>query len=311
MKQSTSTKWGSLKVGAVLVAAIAAALWASLTGGGTSIFDSKSEFLCYFANVNGLVKGSPVWMSGVEIGNVRRVSFVNIDSLRQVEVMCRVKSSVWDMITDNARVQLGSIGFLGDKYLELDPGRPSGEPIEDGAIVPTRDAGSAEAMFLEGERALGEAADMVGNFDDVLARMNRGEGTLGKLSIDDKLYTDMTALMARLTKLTQSLQKNQKRIVTAIEQTSDAVTGLADRVDSNTGTLGRLMNDPALYDNLAATSARLDSVIHKINSAEGTLGLFVSDTALYVEAVNLMARINILVTDIEANPKKYFKFSVF
>jgi phospholipid/cholesterol/gamma-HCH transport system substrate-binding protein len=71
------------------------------------------------------------------------------------------------------------------------------------------------------------------------------------------------------------------------------------------------MNDPVLYDNLAATSARLDSVIHKINTAEGTLGLFVSDTALYVEAVNLMARINILVTDIEANPKKYFKFSVF
>ncbi|MDH3936291.1 MAG: MCE family protein, partial [candidate division Zixibacteria bacterium] len=117
MKRSSSTKWGSLKVGAVLVVAIAAALWASLTGGGTSIFDPKSDFLCYFANVNGLVKGSPVWMSGVEIGNVRRVTFVNIDSLRQVEVTCKVKSSVWDMITDNARVQLGSIGFLGDKYL--------------------------------------------------------------------------------------------------------------------------------------------------------------------------------------------------
>jgi phospholipid/cholesterol/gamma-HCH transport system substrate-binding protein len=311
MKRSTSTEWGNLKVGAVLVAGIAAALWASLTGGGTSIFDAKSEFICYFVNVNGLVKGSPVWMSGVEIGNVRRVTFVNIDSLRQVEILCRVKSSVWDMISDNARVQLGSIGFLGDKYLELDPGPPGGEPIEDGAIVPTRDAGSAEAMFLEGERALGEAADMVGNFDDVLARMNRGEGTLGKLATDDKLYTDMTALLTRLTKLTAALQKTQERIVTSIEQTSNAVTGLADRVDSNSGTLGRLMSDPALYDHLASTSARLDSVMHKINTAEGTLGLFVSDTALYTETLDLMVRINILVTDIEANPKKYFKFSVF
>jgi phospholipid/cholesterol/gamma-HCH transport system substrate-binding protein len=249
-------------------------------------------------------------MSGVEIGNVRGVTFVNLDSLRQVEVVCRVKSSVWDMISDNARVQLGSIGFLGDKYLELDPGLPGGAAIEDGAIVPTKDAGSAEAMFLEGERALSEAGNMVGNFDDLLARMNRGEGTLGKLATDDKLYTDMTALLARLTKLTTALQKTQERIVTSIEQTSNAVTGLADRVDSNSGTLGRLMNDPALYNNLAATSARLDSVIHKINTAEGTLGLFVSDTALYVETVNLMVRINNLVTDIEANPKKYFKFSV-
>ncbi|MDH3938693.1 MAG: hypothetical protein OEV68_15320, partial [candidate division Zixibacteria bacterium] len=194
---------------------------------------------------------------------------------------------------------------------ELDPGRPGGVPIENGAIVPTRDAGSAQAMFLEGERALSEAGDMVSNLDDVLARMNRGDGTLGKLSTDDKLYTDMTALLARLTKLTAALQKNQERIVSSIEQTSNAVTGLADRVDSNSGTLGRLMNDPALYDNLATTSARLDSVIHKINTAEGSLGLLVADTALYIEAVNMMARINNLVTDIEANPKKYFKFSVF
>ncbi len=310
MKRSAATSWGGLKVGIVLTIAIGIALWASLTGGGTSIFDPKSEFLCYLANVNGLVKGSPVWMAGVEIGNVREVSFVNIDSLRQVEVRCRVKKSVWNMITDDARVQLGSIGFLGDKYLEVIPG-VGGLPIEDGAIIPSKDAGSAEAMFLEGERALGEAADMVSNLDDVLARMNRGEGTLGKLATDDQLYTDLAALTARLTRLTAALHKNQERIVKSIEMTSEAVSSLADRVDSNSGTLGRLMSDPALYDNLAATTARLDSIAYKINTAEGTLGLFVSDTALYVEAVDLMVRINNLVTDIESNPKKYFKFSVF
>jgi len=252
-----------------------------------------------------------VWMSGVEVGNVRSVKFVNIDSLRQVEVTCRVKSSVWNMITDNARVQLGTIGFLGDKYVELDPGKVTGLPIEDGAVVPTRDAGSAEAMFLEGERALSEAGDMVHNLDEVLARMNRGEGTLGRLATDEELYAQMTGLLTNLTQLTASLQKNQERIVASIEQTSDAVTGLADKVDANSGTLGRLMSDPALYDNLAATSSRLDSIMNKINTAEGTLGLFVSDTALYVETVNLIARINNLVADIEANPRKYFKFSVF
>lgn len=311
MKRSTSTRWGTLKVGAVLTAAIAVALWASLTGGGTSIFDPKGNFVCYFHNVNGLVKGSPVWMSGVEIGNVRKVRFVNIDSLRQVEVTCRVKKSVWNMLTDDARVQLGSIGFLGDKYVEIDPGGASGAPIEEGAVVLTRDVGSAEAMFLEGERALSEAGDMVHNLDEVLARMNRGEGTLGRMATDKELYTQMTNLLANLTKLTASLQKGQERIITSIEQTSEAVTGLADRVDSNSGTLGRLMSDPALYDNLAATSARLDSVMSKISTAEGTLGLFVSDTALYTETVDLMARINNLVTDIEKNPKRYFKFSVF
>ena len=44
MKRSTSTRWGSLKVGAILTVAIAIALWTSLTGGGTSIFDPKGRF---------------------------------------------------------------------------------------------------------------------------------------------------------------------------------------------------------------------------------------------------------------------------
>ncbi|RKX20874.1 MAG: MCE family protein, partial [Candidatus Zixiibacteriota bacterium] len=59
------------------------------------------------------------------------------------------------------------------------------------------------------------------------------------------------------------------------------------------------------------TSVKLDSILYKINTAEGTLGLFVNDTTLYSEFTNLLGRVNNLITDIEKNPRKYFKFSVF
>ena len=71
------------------------------------------------------------------------------------------------------------------------------------------------------------------------------------------------------------------------------------------------MNDPQLYDNLNATSARLDTMLTKINSAEGSLGLMVNDTTMYVEMADLLARTNTLIDDMMKNPKKYFKFSVF
>ena len=82
-------------------------------------------------------------------------------------------------------------------------------------------------------------------------------------------------------------------------------------MNENSGTIGKLMNDPSLYDNLAATSARLDSIMSTINSSEGSLGLLVSDTALYIETTELLTRVSNLVSDIERNPRKYFKFSVF
>jgi hypothetical protein len=45
--------------------------------------------------------------------------------------------------------------------------------------------------------------------------------------------------------------------------------------------------------------------------SKGNLGLMVNDSALYVELTNLLTRANSLITDIEKNPRKYFKFSVF
>jgi len=311
MKRTVGIKWGSLTVGVVLMVAIAVALWASLSGGGTSIFERKEQFVCYFKNVSGLVLGSPVWMSGVEVGNVRSVSFVNLDSLRQVKVVCRVKKSVWPMLTEDAEAMLGTIGLVGDKYVEIIPGTKGKPEIKKMGVVATRDAGDALAMFKAGEEAIGEARSVVDNLDALLNRMNRGEGTLGQLATDDQLYHELTKLASRLTRLTANLQQNQERIVSSVEKTATTVERLSEQVNSNTGTIGKLVNDPQLYDNLTATSASLDTIMHKLNTAEGSLGLLVSDTALYVEMTNLLARINNLVTDIEKNPRKYFKFSIF
>jgi phospholipid/cholesterol/gamma-HCH transport system substrate-binding protein len=286
-------------------------MWASLSGGGTSIFDEKYEFQCYFRNVSGLLSGSPVWMAGVEVGNVSGVKFVNLDSLRTVRVTCAIKTEAWDMMTKGTEVQLGTIGLLGDKYVEILPGPMDKPVIARGSVVPTAEVGSAEEMFSAGTDALETAESLATNLDSVLARMNRGEGTLGRLAVDDTMYHQLTDLAAHLTRLAASLQQNQERITESVERTSGAVADLAEKVDNNSGTLGKLIADPKLYDNLAATSARLDSVMARIDRSQGSLGLLVSDTALYTETVNLMHRMNNLVTDIEENPGRYLKFSVF
>ncbi len=311
MKRTNVVKWGSLKIGILLTIVIVILMWASLTGGGTSIFESKGKFVCYFRNVEGLVAGSPVWMSGMEVGNVRSVQFVNIDSLRQVKVVCRVKRDVWGRLTEDARVQLGTIGFLGDKYIEIIPGITPAPPIKELEVIATRDAGSASEVFRSSQAAIEDAQGFVLRLDTLLARMNAGKGTLGQLATDDRMYNELVALLAKLTILTADLQKNQVRITSSIEKTSNSVESLSKKVDQNTGTIGRLVNDPQLYDNLVMSTAKLDTILQKMNQAQGSLGLLVNDTGLYVEMTNLMARMNTLVSDIQANPRKYFKFSVF
>lgn len=311
MKRSIRVPFANLKVGLLLTFALAMALWASFGGGGTSIFEGKNEYITYFRNVAGLLKGSPVWMAGVEVGNVKSIKFVNLDSLRQIEVRFRVSGTVKHMMTEGTQVQLGTIGFLGDKYIEVVPGTPGLAAIPEGSVIMPRDVGEATAMFKEGQNAIKDVRSLTTGLDSMLQRMNRGEGTFGKLSRDSVLYVNTTHLLASLTLLSRDLQANQERIVSSIERTSYSVSALADKMTQNEGTMSKLMTDPALYNNLAATTAQLDSITTKLNQARGSLGLMVNDTAMYTQMVDLLARVNTLVTDIQNDPRKYFKFSVF
>ncbi|MCX6834023.1 MAG: MlaD family protein [candidate division Zixibacteria bacterium] len=310
MRRSVKIKWGAVPVGVVIMLAIVILIYSSMTGGGTSIFDPKISFVCYFANVNGLVRGSPIWFGGVEVGNVTSLDFEVVNSPRQVRVVCRVTERIHRYLTTETRVELGTIGILGDRYIEIVPGL-KGTPIESMDVIEVQEIGSAPAMFEAGEKALGKVDQLATNLDTLLVRVNRGEGTLGQLASNDSLYVQLTALLANLTRITASLQKNQESLIESVRHMSQSVGDLAQQVSENKGTLGKLVTEPALYDNLNSSSARLDSILTKIDLAKGNLGLMVNDSALYVELTNLLTRANSLITDIEKNPRKYFKFSVF
>ena len=311
MRRSIRIKWGSVPVGVLIMIAVAVLIYASMSGGGTSIFESKISFVSYFDNVNGLAKGSPIWLAGVEVGNVTSIGFDVFDSPRRVKVVCRVTRKVHRYLNADARAQLRTIGFLGDKYIEIMPGLQGAPAIESMAEIEVEDVGSAEAMFEAGETAMRDAGKLVSDFDTLLAGMNAGKGTLGQMATNDTLYTQLTALLANLTKLSADLQENQQSLVSSIEHMSQSVGDLATQVNENAGTLGKLITEPDLYDNLNATSARLDSILTKVDLADGNLGLLVNDTGLYVELTNLMVRANNLISDIQENPRDYFKFSIF
>ena len=311
MKRTGSIKWGKLQVGILLMFAIAIMMWASLSGAGTSIFDAKAEFHCYFKNTNGMLPGSPVWMSGVEVGSVKSIKFTNLSPDQQVMVICRINKEYWPMLTSDCRVQLGTIGLIGDKYVEIVPGTKGLPVLIEGDLIETADVGDAQEMFAKGEEVFDQIGSLITGLSGVIARIEKGEGSLGLLAKDEAFYVETTALMSNLTSLSAELQKNQERVTSSLERMAGSVADLSDQVKTNTGTLGKLMTDPELYDNLSAATDKLDNVMKRIDQAEGSLGLMVSDTALYVEMTNLMVRVGNLVTDIEENPGKYFKFSVF
>jgi phospholipid/cholesterol/gamma-HCH transport system substrate-binding protein len=283
----------------------------SFTGGGTSVFESKASYMAYLTNANGLVSGAPVWIAGVEVGNVKSIKFVNIDSVRQIEIRFKVMKSVMNMITTDAAIKLGTIGFLGDKYIEIVPGTLSKPKLEPGSVIRTISAADLTAMFSEGEKAMTSARSLTENLSELTTKMKQGEGTAGQLFTNDTLFHELTKLISAMTGLVKELQKNQERLTTSVENASKNIDNITSQINSKTGTAGKFISDPALYDNLRSSAGRVDSILARIDRGEGTAGALVRDDSLYQDMKNLIVRVENLVTDIEKNPRKYFKFSVF
>ena len=311
MRRTIKIKWGEVKVGLLIAAAIAVLIWASFSGGGTSIFSPKLKYRAYFPEVNGLVKGSPVWLAGIEVGNVYSIEFVSLDSLRQIEVKFRVLKSVRKMLTTDAVIKVGTIGFIGDKYIEISPGTLTNPILEEGSVISSISPGDLASVFAEGEKTMTAAHDLTSNLTEITDRLRRGEGSAGRLFTDERLYTEMTKMLAALTVLIDDMQESQGKIVSSLESMSRNLDGVAEKVNTNQGTLGKIISDPAVYDRLHSSAGRIDSILAKINQGDGTAGAMVNDDELYQEIKNLIVRIENLVTDIEKNPRKYFKFSIF
>lgn len=142
---------------------------------------------------------------------------------------------------------------------------------------------------------------------EMTRKVNEGQGTLKKLLEDPSLYDKALAVVSKIEHLTGN-----------VERISQDIETFSRGLNEKTGTLKRMIDDPSLYDNLNQSSARLTSILKRIDQGEGAAGALLKDKAL-IEELNVTleefrgaaGELKELLKDIKANPKKYFKFSIF
>ena len=136
-------------------------------------------------------------------------------------------------------------------------------------------------------------------FLSIVAKIDRGEGTLGKLLTDDALYDQAKDVVYNLQMVSKDLKEGKGTLgklikdETAYNELQKTVTSLkevADRLNKGKGSLGKFLTDEKLYTDLRETLANLKDVSKKINRGEGTLGKLLTDEELYVELKKTMKK---------------------
>jgi phospholipid/cholesterol/gamma-HCH transport system substrate-binding protein len=310
MKRTDRVRWGELRVGILVALALLFLLWASFSGGGTSIFYAKYELKTIMKTANGLMRGAPVRLSGVEVGKVSEIRLVGQTLEQQVFVSMMVEERIWPLIKSDSRATLGTIGMLGDKYIELTPGTPGLPDLEPGATVEGHVAGDLLTI-------IDKAPDMLANLQDLsdalggLARKLKGtDGTVGQLVHSDSLYNLLVTTGREAAALVTDLKREVPALTRETQSTLTRLNALADRAEDTTGSLGQLLGTRDLYDRVDRITARLDTLSADLNAGEGTVGALLKDEAVYEDLHKTILDLQFLLQDIRENPKKYVTFKL-
>lgn len=291
MAQRKQLSWTELRVGVFVMVGLfimAVAIF-YITGGG--ILGPKYRLSTYLPEVEGLQVGAPVSLSGVDVGTVEaiRLNPSPQDREHNVEVIMRVDKRFQSDIRTDSAASLVTSGLLGDRYVSVSRGL-TGSPLQNGAVVPGAEEKAIQQIVERGvelEENLGALAQQV---NSIVADVQKGRGTLGKLLVDPQLYNHLNDTVTKLDNMVASVQAGQgtlgKLVVSEdLYQKVDATMGNAQdilgAVHDQKGTFGKLVYDPAVYQSAQQFLDHGNALFNDVNSGKGTLGKLVTDDTLY------------------------------
>lgn len=311
MKRTGDIKWGGLKLGVVALLAIGLLIWASLTGGGGSVLRPKSTIKTWFPTLSGLVVGSPVWINGVEVGQVSDISVDKLVSEGKIEVSMGINRKYWKLLRQDSKARLGTVGLLGDKFVEIFAGTAGSPELKPGDFIVGERPADLAATLATTPELLKNADRLLVSLSSLAAQIDSGKGSIGKLFKDDRFYVEARDAMARIKELSASLNETNKKVGGRLASLAANLDSLASAMNRGEGALGKLAKDSSLFVNLSRATEKMDSFFTRVEKGEGSLGLLSSDDRLYHEAQQTLNELKRLLADIQKNPKKYVKLSIF
>lgn len=177
-----------LKVGIFIMIGVAFLFIIVFSIGDINIVKRGYHLKVDFNFVDGIGGSAPVRLAGVGVGQIDGLK-IYCDAKDQ---KTKAQLSVW--IKEGVKVEadaiatINTLGFMGEKYLEIFPGSGCGKFLKDGDTLQGKDPTSM-AKVVENLSGLTESVNVI------VTRLKNGEGTVGKLLTEDKIYNDLEAFV--------------------------------------------------------------------------------------------------------------------
>jgi phospholipid/cholesterol/gamma-HCH transport system substrate-binding protein len=309
MAQRNQVSWAQLRVGLLVVVALTIFGLMTFLMTGQGYFSRKTTLVVFIDNAGGLKKGDPVRLTGIDVGNVQDITVSSdSDPKRAVEVSFTVESGMMRLVRQDSIATLEIEGLLGQRYIDLTRGTQAQPEIAQGGEVHFKDQPDFGSVMASSQTVLTNVNRLVNSFTKISEGVEKGQGSLGKLLVDDSLYKRADATVSDLQKMVtyaNSGQGSLGKLVYSDEMYNHA-DGLLTKVDqtlddvrSQKGSLGKFIYDDALHKDASKAVADFGTIVADVKAGKGSLGKLITDDALYNKATSTMDRTDSLLAGLQ------------
>ena len=306
------------KIGAIAIVSIAVLILGFSFLKGKKFFDNDTVLFGKYNNVQGLQISNPVFINGLQVGNVYKIS--TDKNMRSILVEMNFSKDIY--IPTNS-IALINQNPLGTNSIEIKLGDAA-------THLKTKDT-------LITEASSGIFGDILKKVDPVLYEVQMAVASLDSLTkninsvIDPNAKNNIGATLENVKRITTSMTYSTASLQAMLNQQTGALAGTLNNLNNVTGNLatnnGKInsvmtnldktttnlanLNLKQTLDTLDVAVNDLKNIINKFDNNDGTLGKLINDPTLYKNLASTGNKLNLLLDDIRVHPKRYVNISVF
>jgi phospholipid/cholesterol/gamma-HCH transport system substrate-binding protein len=237
---------------------------------------SKDEYLyTYMEDGAGLAEGAPVRLNGIHVGTVKNVTLSGDRThQRNVKITLAIERNRMKDIPIDSQAAIAAENVLGTKFINIKQGVNT-DFVHNQSEIKALDTAEFEEVVQQSYTLLTSLQGIIKRVDKIVGLVESGQGSIGKLLVDEELYNHVIAIVRDFRKVSAAMA-------------------------SRDGTVGKLIYDDALYNDMRTTMGRLDTLMADLNAGKGTAGKLLKDDALYNDTLKSVQGVRQAIDDLNA-----------
>jgi phospholipid/cholesterol/gamma-HCH transport system substrate-binding protein len=275
---------------------------------GQDIFKHTNTYYAIYENVEGLSPSSHIFLKGLKIGAVEKITF----DAASLKFIVRIKINDKYHIPKDSEAQIFNTDIMGNKAMRIVFGN-SDHFLQNGDTLVAGNVPELITMIAD------ELVPLKQKVDTLVTTLNKTAQALNKIlneETQENLVTGIASLRKTLYNLQQfsaALENEKGNIKSIVENMNKFMGALNEGGDDMTRTLHNLalLTDSLQAADIKATVENINALLSQANNPEGSIGKLLHDGHLYNNVSKTITHLDSLIIAIQKNPKKYIKISVF